>query len=50
MGIDNTADIHERIAAADAALRAVGQQLHPALSHIDVAVRCALAARLLLTG
>jgi hypothetical protein len=38
MGIDNTADIHERIAAAEAALRAVGQQLHPALSHVDVAV------------
>lgn len=38
MGIDTTADIHERIAAADAALRAAGQQLHPALSHIDVAV------------
>jgi hypothetical protein len=38
MGIDNTADIHERIAAADAALRAVGQQLHPSLAHVDVAV------------
>jgi len=38
MSIDHTADIHERIAAAAAALHAVGQQLHPALAHVDVAV------------
>jgi hypothetical protein len=36
--IDPTADIHARIAAAEAALRAVGQQHSPALRHIDIAV------------
>jgi hypothetical protein len=38
MSIDHTADIHARIAAAEAALRAVGQQHSPALRHIDIAV------------
>lgn len=36
--IDPTADIHARIAAAEAALRAVGQQHSPALRHVDIAV------------
>ena len=36
--IDKTADIHERLAAAEAALHAVGQQLSPALRHVDIAV------------
>ena len=38
MSIDHTADIHARIAAAEAALRAVGQQHSPALRHVDIAV------------
>jgi hypothetical protein len=38
MPIDNTADIHARLAAAEAALAAVGQQLSPALRHLDIAV------------
>ncbi len=36
--IDKTADIHERLAAAEAALHAVGQHLSPALRHVDIAV------------
>jgi hypothetical protein len=36
--IDHTADIHARLAAAEAALHAVGQQLSPALRHVDIAV------------
>ena len=36
--IDHTADIHARIAAANASLRAVGQQHSPALRHVDIAV------------
>jgi hypothetical protein len=36
--IDHTADIHQRLAAAEAALHAVGQQLSPALRHVDIAV------------
>ncbi len=36
--IDNTADIHARLAAAEAALHAVGQQISPAVRHIDIAV------------
>src|SRR6185295_10557292 len=38
MSIDHTADIHARLAAAEAALQAVGQQHHPALRHVDIAV------------
>ncbi len=38
MAIDHTADIHARLAAAEAALSAVGQQLSPALRHVDIAV------------
>jgi hypothetical protein len=38
MPIDHTADIHQRLAAAEAALHAVGQQLSPALRHVDIAV------------
>ncbi len=38
MTIDSTANIHERLAAAEAALHAVGQQLSPALRHVDIAV------------
>jgi hypothetical protein len=38
MAIDHTADIHARLAAAEAALAAVGQQLSPALRHLDIAV------------
>jgi hypothetical protein len=38
MPIDHTADIHARLAAAEAALAAVGQQLSPALRHLDIAV------------
>lgn len=36
--LDSTADIHARLAAAEAALHAVGQQLSPALRHVDIAV------------
>ncbi|MEZ6029449.1 MAG: glycosyltransferase [Hyphomonadaceae bacterium] len=36
--IDHTADIHARLAAAEAALHAVGQQISPAIRHIDIAV------------
>ncbi len=36
--VDFNSDIHERLAAAEAALHAVGQQLSPALRHIDIAV------------
>lgn len=38
MTIDHSANIHERLAAAEAALRAVGQQISPALRHVDIAV------------
>ena len=38
MTIDHSANIHERLAAAEAALHAVGQQLSPALRHVDIAV------------
>lgn len=38
MAIDHTADIHARLAAAEAALAAVGQQISPALRHLDIAV------------
>ncbi len=38
MPIDHSADIHARLAAAEAALHAVGQQLSPALRHVDIAV------------
>jgi len=38
MAIDHSADIHQRLAAAEAALHAVGQQLSPALRHVDIAV------------
>lgn len=38
MSIDHSATIHERLAAAEAALRAVGQQLSPALRHVEIAV------------
>ena len=37
-GIDPTADIHARIASAEAALRAIGQSIHPMLRDLDVAV------------
>jgi hypothetical protein len=36
--VDFTADIHERLAAAEAALHAVGQQISPAIRHLDIAV------------
>ena len=36
--IDSTADIHARLAAAEAALHAVGQQISPAIRHLDIAV------------
>lgn len=38
MSVDFDSDIHERLAAAEAALHAVGQQISPALRHIDIAV------------
>lgn len=38
MTIDSNATIHQRLAAAEAALRAVGQQLSPAIRHVDIAV------------
>jgi len=38
MSIDSTANIHDRLAAAEAALRAVGQQISPAIRHVDIAV------------
>ena len=38
MPVDNDSDIHERLAAAEAALHAVGQQISPALRHVDIAV------------
>jgi hypothetical protein len=37
-GIDPTADIHARIASAEAALHAIGQSIHPMLRDLDVAV------------
>jgi glycosyltransferase involved in cell wall biosynthesis len=36
--VDKQSDIHERLAAAEAALHAVGQQISPAIRHIDIAV------------
>lgn len=36
--VDFNADIHERLAAAEAALHAVGQQISPAIRHLDIAV------------
>lgn len=36
--IDFTADIRERLAAAEAALHAIGQQISPALDRLDIAV------------
>ncbi len=38
MPIDHTADIHQRLASAEAALHAVGQQISPAIRHLDIAV------------
>jgi len=38
MSVDRNANIHERLAAAEAALHAVGQQINPAIRHIDIAV------------
>ena len=38
MAIDSNTNIHERLAAAEAALHAVGQQISPAIRHIDIAV------------
>ncbi len=35
---DHTADIHARIAIAEAALNAIGQQIHPLMRDLDVAV------------
>lgn len=36
--VDFNSDIHERLAAAEAALHAVGQQISPAIRHLDIAV------------
>jgi len=36
--IDKQSDIHERLAAGEAALHAVGQQISPAIRHVDIAV------------
>ena len=38
MSVDNNSDIHERLAAAEAALHAVGQQISPIIRHVDIAV------------
>jgi len=38
MSVDKTSDIHERLAAAEAALHAVGQQISPIIRHVDIAV------------
>lgn len=38
MAIDSTSNILQRLAAAEAALHAVGQQLSPAMRHVDIAV------------
>ena len=38
MSVDNTSDIHARLAAAEAALHAVGQQISPIIRHVDIAV------------
>ena len=38
MSVDRNANIHERLAAAEAALHAVGQQISPAIHHVDIAV------------
>ncbi|MBI1340127.1 glycosyltransferase [bacterium] len=37
-GIDATADIHARLAAAEATLAAIGERLSPELSRLDIAV------------
>jgi cellulose synthase/poly-beta-1,6-N-acetylglucosamine synthase-like glycosyltransferase len=36
--IDPNADIHTRLAIAEAALKSIGQQLDPAINHVDIAV------------
>ncbi len=36
--VDKQSDIHARLAAAEAALHAVGQQISPAIRHVDIAV------------
>ncbi|MFZ4685605.1 MAG: glycosyltransferase [Hyphomonadaceae bacterium] len=38
MSVDRNANIHERLAAAEAALHAIGQQISPAIHHVDIAV------------
>lgn len=38
MPVDKTSDIHDRLAAAEAALHAVGQQISPIIRHVDIAV------------
>lgn len=38
MAIDSNANIHDRLAAAEAALQAVGQQINPAIRQLDIAV------------
>ena len=38
MAIDFNSTIHDRLAAAEAALRAVGQQISPAIRQVDIAV------------
>ena len=38
MAVDLNSNIHDRLAAAEAALRAVGQQISPAIRHVDIAV------------
>ena len=38
MAVDLNSSIHDRLAAAEAALRAVGQQISPAIRHVDIAV------------
>ncbi len=38
MAVDLNSNIHDRLAAAEAALRAVGQQISPAIRQVDIAV------------
>lgn len=38
MTIDSRSNIHERLAAAEAALHAVGQQINPAIRQVEIAV------------
>lgn len=38
MSIDSNADIHARLAVAEAALKAIGQQISPAIRQLDTAV------------